>query len=240
MRSPKVWETLVAALGMQEGWTFSDTIHVNYPVWYISVLLLCYILFYVVTYISKKLRCSARYLYLICIFLGMYINACGLRLPFLNEYTARGYYAFFLGVLLSTYYYQRSASRKESSIAFLLIVLLADLIALHTGFVAEDLQYLSTFLLFPAIVTFFKCTFMEKLCSHKFFATLAAISFNAFLWHMPVIVLLLIFCNKINLSPITNTRMGMFLFVIIAMLIGTFSHFLIEKRAILLCKQHQK
>ena len=240
MHSPKLWETLVAALGMQEGWVFANNTYVNYPVWYVSVLLLCYVLFYVVTYISKKMHFSVRYLYFACIFGGLYINACNLHLPFLNEYTARGYYAFFFGVLLSTYYYERSSSNRECIFWGSVFIILIDIIAFHTGFVEGDIQYLSTFLLFPAIIIIFRTPCVEKLFKHRFFSTLAAISFNAFLWHMPLIVILLILNYKINISIFLLTRTGMVVFTIVTMLIGALSHFLIERRTILLCKKYQK
>ena len=62
MQYPNLWSTLVASLGFQEGWVFTENIYVNYPVWYVSVVLVCYIVFYLATNLSMRLNISARYL----------------------------------------------------------------------------------------------------------------------------------------------------------------------------------
>lgn len=48
---PTLWGTIIASLGIQEGWGFLNPC-VNNPTWYISVLLLCYIIFYMSVVIS--------------------------------------------------------------------------------------------------------------------------------------------------------------------------------------------
>ena len=42
---PTFWGTIIASLGIQSGWGLPN-LCVNNPTWYISVLMLCYILFY--------------------------------------------------------------------------------------------------------------------------------------------------------------------------------------------------
>lgn len=91
-----VWGTIITALGIQEGWGFANP-YVNYPVWYISVLLICYIIFYLLTSLSKKLKCLPIYFYIAMIFLGIGISTYNISLPFMNSQVARGYYSFFWG-----------------------------------------------------------------------------------------------------------------------------------------------
>ena len=43
--------TIISILGIQAGWSFENPM-INNPMWYVSVLLLCYILFYILTKIS--------------------------------------------------------------------------------------------------------------------------------------------------------------------------------------------
>lgn len=65
--------TIISILGIQAGWSFENPM-INNPMWYISVLILCYILFYISTKISilKKINCV--YLYVILVFLGLSIQ----------------------------------------------------------------------------------------------------------------------------------------------------------------------
>ena len=93
------WGIIIDALGIQEGWVLPNPC-VNNPTWYISVLLLCYILFYFIVYLSHRICIPKEYLFIFMIFLGMGIQTYAINLPFLNGSSARGFYAFFFGILL--------------------------------------------------------------------------------------------------------------------------------------------
>ena len=230
MENPNVWKTIVAALGFQEGWVFRNNIYVNYPVWYISVLLLCYLVFYIVTYLSKKLHVSARYFYVSFVFVGIVINSYGWHFAFLNEYTARGYYAFFAGVLLATYCYERNATRRETLISLGAVIVIIDLIVFHNGFISDGINYISTFILFPAIILLFKNSVVCKLFKSKNWQTAASIAFNTFVWHMPLLVMLLIIVNKVQIGINFISRGCMWGFLLVEILVGTLSYFLIERK----------
>lgn len=53
---------IISCLGLQAGWGVENPM-INNPMWYISVLLLCYIVFYIITKISKKIKISPFWLY---------------------------------------------------------------------------------------------------------------------------------------------------------------------------------
>jgi len=230
MHSSNLWETIVAALGFQEGWVFRNNIYVNYPVWYVSVLLLCYLIFYFTTFLSKKFHISGRYFYLSFVFIGIAINSYGWHFPFLNEYTARGYCAFFTGVLLATYCFERNTTKRETIVSLVIIALILVLIIFHNNLVANGMHYISTFILFPAIIMVFKTPIVSKLLSHKIYQTAAQIAFNSFIWQMPLLVALLIFINNVQSGVNFISRECMWIFLFIAIITGTLSHFLIEKQ----------
>lgn len=230
MQTPNFWKTIVAALGFQEGWVFRDNVYVNYPVWYVSVLLICYLIFYFVTCLSKKLHVSARYFYLAFVFIGIAINSYGWQFPFLNEYTARGYCAFFTGVLLATYCYERNATKAETLVSLGIVVLVIDLIVFHNGLIANGIQYVSTFVLFPAIIMLFKSSVVSKLFASKIYQTAASIAFNSFIWHMPLLIALLVFANKVQIGINFISRGCMWGFLGVGILVGVLSHLLIEKK----------
>lgn len=230
MRPISLWETIVAALGFQEGWVFVDNIYINYPLWYISVVLICYMLFYFATFFSKKLCISGRYAYLFLIFLGIAICSYGWQLPLLNAYTARGYYAFFTGVLFATYYYEKKVSKVEIFISSSVIFVLTGIIVLYNHYISSGTNFISTFIFFPAIILVFKSPFMDKIFSKKIFQVLAEISYNAFVWHMPLLIVVLILANIVDFGQSLFSRMSMFVFLIIAYGIGTISYFEIENK----------
>ena len=85
---------------IQQGWGFNNP-WVNNPTWYISVLLLCYLFFYILFKVAKKLKIDEMYLYATMIFIGLSINKYAIQLPFFNTDVCRGYYSFFWGVILA-------------------------------------------------------------------------------------------------------------------------------------------
>ena len=91
-----LWGALITALGVQDGWVFINPV-INNPVWYISVLLLCYIIFYFITYVSEKCNVTPVYGFVIMILIGCAVGNYNINLPFLNLGASRGYYSFFSG-----------------------------------------------------------------------------------------------------------------------------------------------
>lgn len=229
MYSRDLWSTIVAALGFQEGWIFTNNTYVNYPIWYVSVLLVCYILFYLGTYLSNKLHVSSRYFYLALLFFGIAISAYGWDLPFMNIYNARGYYSFFTGVLLSTYYFEKSSTKRESLTCFTIITVIIGLIAFKNNFIANGIEFTCTFILYPAIIVLFKNPIINKFFSSQIYQTIANIAFNAYVWQMPLLVALLIFVNTVPVGISFLTRESMWCFAVVNFLIGAISHFLLEK-----------
>ncbi len=85
---------LFDAIGIQAGWAFANPM-VNNPTWYISVLLLCYVVFWTVNRIARISNVNVCCIYIIVLFVGFGIKGFSINLPFLNEYSARGYCSFF-------------------------------------------------------------------------------------------------------------------------------------------------
>lgn len=89
----------VSILGITSGW-FCDyqTIGINNVIWYISVLLICYIIFYIVE--SKCKPRHKKYIYFCLMVIGVYLYKNSLDLPFLFRANGRGYLSFFCGCIL--------------------------------------------------------------------------------------------------------------------------------------------
>lgn len=93
-------ETIISSFGIQAGWSFENPM-INNLMWYVSVLILCYIIFYVITKISIIRNYKYTYFFIIMIFLGISIQRNYTDLAFFNTYQLGDTMLSFL-----EYYYQ--------------------------------------------------------------------------------------------------------------------------------------
>ena len=96
-----IWNVFIPFLGVSSGW-FNMTCVVNMPLWYISVLLQCYILAYVFIRGMKKYNITKSILVLpvvICLSLE-YSGAINFNFFLLNPLSVRGIQSFFGGIVL--------------------------------------------------------------------------------------------------------------------------------------------
>ena len=217
-----IWGTLCDILCIQSGWCMRNTM-INNPTWYICVLMLCYVLFWLITAFCREKNIKPRYGYLFMILLGFSLRISGAALPFFNDSAARGYIAFFLGLLLAMAedkYELHGVGRSAFYLLFAVIIILAP---------DTEKTFSISYLFFPLIVLLFTSESVEKLFSAKLWETLGAIQFHAFLWHLTVIE-----CARVIMAltgaPV-GKRLYMFITVLLSELIGVLSYFLLDKSA---------
>ena len=111
---------LLSVLMINTGW-FTSYAQTGLPVcttmWYVDVLLVCYLLYYAVGRIGQDRRVFIA-LSAGMVLLGWICLDFTPELPFLWSFDGRGYLPFFLGVLLCEF--QRTASEKEKRLVSLL------------------------------------------------------------------------------------------------------------------------
>lgn len=179
MGTLSVFGTIIDSLGVQEGWVFNNA-GINNPTWYCSVLLLCYAIFYILTFAAKKIGCTPVYFYIFMILLGCGITTYGINLPFLSGQAARGYYAFFAGVILGVAYKKDLLKNKylqicSATVAIILLILLKkNSPAVMDGY----LPWLLTFILYPAIIVVFVSDSFRKITNFRAFEYLGRLSEN--------------------------------------------------------------
>ncbi|WP_315280855.1 acyltransferase [Fusobacterium hwasookii] len=220
--------TIISILGIQAGWSFENPM-INNPTWYISVLILCYILFYISTKISilKKINCV--YLYVILIFLGLSIQKNNTNLAFLNYYTARGYYSFFFGVLFSIYFNNYKIRKFVKILSIFLVIFITYSIVAHYSIVEKNIKYTLTFIYYPALIIIFNIDIIKKIYSSKLITKLAETSFNVYVWHVGAILIFIIVNKGCNLNINFSSYKVMIVFTILLYIFGTISYYLIEK-----------
>ena len=223
-----LWGTVIAALGVQEGWVFHNPI-INHSIWYISALMLCYILFYIFTALSAKLKCKPIYFYIAIILFGIAGGVYGFDLPFWNWQICRGYYAFFFGLLLASYVNKYGIKAREVIISIVTLAFFMTVFILFPEYGDDHTNYMMTFLVFPAIVILFETKAMGKIFCHKIWGTLSAISFEVYLWHLPLLLLAYVIKGGLGWTPDYSNIWYMLGFTAITWGFATLMYFALER-----------
>lgn len=223
-----LWGTVITALGLQEGWGFTNP-NINNPTWYISVLLLCYLIFYFTVYLSKRLQVPVVYFHLFMIFLGIGVLMYGINAPFLTSPVARGYYAFFTGVILAGQLEKRQ-ERKALEIGSLLIVVGIPILIWKQNYIVSDSpNYIMTFIYYPALIILFLSKPLAMIFRQKWLGVLGKITFDVYIWHSPLFTVLFILIKLFDWNLDLNQVSTMLAFAGVCFLVGTMSYYLIER-----------
>ncbi len=226
---PTLIGTITTSLGVQYGNVFKEY-KVNTPTWYISILLICYTIFYFLVKISRKKNVSINALSVVMILIGIGFYNYRVHFPFLTEYCVRGYYSFFFGVILGNYLYNsdKKISFKEILYSIFIIASIVLLTQYYSPFVESGYNFILTFLMYPAIIVLLSKTKIEKLFHFKLINIIAKISYDVYIWHYPFILTIYIFINKNIIKWNLKTLKAMIIYTIFSFIIGTISYFCIE------------
>ena len=230
-----LWKTVISAFGIQRGWVFQNKLDINNPAWYISVLLACYLYFFFVTYLSGRTRTSPWIWYGGLVLVGIWAYLNKPSLPLLNQYTGRGIQSFFWGLILAKgigLLREKGARGLWCGIyvwVFLALVAIPVLIYRESAFVSDNVNYLMIFICYPALMILFTSGFMKKLFSARWIGSLAAISFNVYIWHVCGRLLMDILIAWDILIVDVKSPVTMIVYTLCMFVIGTGSYYLIEK-----------
>lgn len=98
-----MWNIITSLLLIHQGWIYEMLPAINNPTWYLCVLILCYIIFYLIKAICRKIGiCLEKrwILYVIIVLISAYALHTNISLPFFRLSSQRGYSSFFMGCLL--------------------------------------------------------------------------------------------------------------------------------------------
>ena len=227
--SLSLWNMLKAALGIHSGWMFAPQEPINGHTWYISVLLLCYVILWLLVRLSQKKEIPLTWLFAGMALLGIVLWETKCALPFLCGSDARGYMSFFFGLLLADFLEKHPVTPKAALWSLAIVLVLTWLIAAKFTYVADGLNYLMLYVYFPCLVVLFLSAPARKLFRQPWLGTLSAISFNTYMWHGSILLALRILTNlRPQLLPI-RSRLAMYAVTALCFLCGTASHYILEK-----------
>ena len=231
MEEPSVWGLLVTMLGLQAGWGPANP-GINNPLWYISALLGCYLVFFVIVRVSRRLKISPCYFYVGMTLLGISLYRQSYEnLPFLTADMARGYYSFFPGLLLAEALEKRPVSLRTAGIcAGIVLVFFASFRFSYTRALMEhNYVMMAGVVVMPALVTLFLYDPIRRLFAHPWIGTLGAIAFDVYIWHDTGNVLAVILGEAFSWNTFFYSVRGMVIWIALTWLFGAFSYYCIEK-----------
>ena len=208
----------------------------NAPIWYINVLMLCYIIAFILTKFSKKI--SSTLVFAGPILLGLMMQYSGTSFVGWNEDISRGYIAFFIGNMLGIFFQRIVVTiTSRQMIIFRVIALLELIVALwirlcplHEAKMGNFRNFY-TFLVFPGIILlFYNCNWINKLCSTKLIKWMGNISFSVYLWNFPIYlgIHLLVISGHVSLD-VTST-LFFILVVAVHLVVASISYYLIDNK----------
>lgn len=129
------------------GWFVEYSPAVNNPVWYLSILILCYMIYFLFQFLCARFHISMTPILVIFVMFSTVVNWRNIRFPFFWFSNVRGYVPFFTGVVLHSVY-------KKGTLFWIRVISCFCL----TGYAACSMikgiswWYSLVFLLYPAIL----------------------------------------------------------------------------------------
>lgn len=225
--TPSLFGVILQALGIQDGWVFSNP-SLNNPTWYCSVLMLCYLVFYGIVYWSNRARVSPFFGMVFFLLLGCSVSTYEISLPFLNGSSCRGFYGFFAGVLLAAVMPIIKKCRYSMGISLGIVVLFLLDFGLENG-ALPYFRFLLTFVFYPALIVFLQSFPMCFVTKASFWEKWAKITYSIFIWHFPMYMLLFLLLPLCKIDPaVVINQTSMILFTCVMQLIGWISYHFVE------------
>lgn len=194
---------------------------VNNPTWYLCILLICYVLFWQVMWLCRRLKVNPHYWYAAIWMTGIGLIKYGINLPYLNAYSGRGYAAFFFGITV-WYAYQNVKSLKLFFASAAILVISGIILVIGKKELFDDQWAVLTFLIFPSILLI--ALYLDKFFKRSIWKTLGGISFEMYLWHFPMLII----WSFMPDYSLYNQKMMMFLFTMLTILIAAVLHHFAE------------
>lgn len=220
---------ITASLGIQSGWVFPNP-YINNPTWFISVLLLCYVAFFLIVAFARRLSLPAWPFFALMSLLGIVLLSYSIELPFLNMTAGRGYFAFFWGLLLACLL---NAWEPPVSIntAALCIAIIFPFVSAFANIAKLSVLYYSsvTLLFFTALIMVFRTRIIQRWFRSTVWSALAGVSFNVYMWHTVIFVIAADYFFLIGKVPAFNNPLTIACFLVVIYLFGYLSWRFIDR-----------
>ena len=178
---------IVSILGIQSGlFAEGDMMAVNGPAWFVTTLLLCYSLFFLIVRFCKNQKTEWS-LYLILGLLGVVFTFHPVHAPLLYECSARGWFFFFAGVIMHIVTDITGEKRRNLRVGFaagLMVFCFAAAVIIHYN----DFTVWQTYLAWPCLVyLIIDCPVLQKVFAFPPLVWVGERSMSVFLGNLPIL-----------------------------------------------------
>lgn len=199
------------------GIPFLSTIGINNPAWYLCVLIQCYFMFYLISFLPKKIKRFIPFIIIIIMF--SFLKVFNFLPDFMQD-SSRGYIAFFIGCLLFEIKDYMSFKLK------FIISFLAILIGFVMLVLIRNYYYWPLLLLiYPGMILFASC--FDK-TNNKIVSFACGVSFDVYLFHGPIINLFILL-KKMNILNYDYSFFSMIILTILIIVFSVLMYILCEK-----------
>ena len=225
---PYLWGIISSCLGIEYN-VFFVSAEINHESWYLDVLLECYLLFFLVTKLSNRLRIRQLYIYIACILTGAAICSSETLLFVLNPQHGRGIEAFFAGVVIALYLKGRVPEKKEYILAVFILFTYSLLMIFWPQGLSFGKTHLYNFFVSPSLIILFSSHFADRLFSSKIWNKLGKICFSTYVLHVALIYFLFVLEDLFGVKVDYAHEVVLVVFVILALFIGGIAYYCIER-----------
>lgn len=187
---------LSALFLVDRGWFKDFSPSFNGPIWYIDVLLLCYIFYFIFKLFQKRTNIDLKYLAILFVCIVAILNYTKISLPFMWSCNKRGYMSFFMGVIIF------QIAKKLTKTSGIIVSILGGVAYLLMFIVLGEFNYYGLIIiLYPSILLL--CISIKQI-QLKTLLILGAMQFEAYLINVPMYAIGVVLCLLLNLSILHN------------------------------------
>lgn len=181
----------------------------NGPAWYISVLMFCYVIGYLITKLYIKTDNILVYLIPVIIGLGMRASVpFNGEVIFINSTVSRGLINFFEGIfiyiILDKYDNINKKLKTTLKITSLLIVIISIIVLSNkNNFIyIGDIDLYHSFIIMPALIYLsYNSKIIEKISNNKFITYIGNLSFDIYMMNFIILCASYIIIKNLNITP---------------------------------------
>jgi peptidoglycan/LPS O-acetylase OafA/YrhL len=204
----------------------------NNPLWYVGVLIICYAAFYLLRRLSKVLHIPSWVLFAALSLIGFWGVQAQIDVPFLAmSSSARGYAAFFLGVLLGMIVPRAASGRRHRVVAIVAgIVAFAACVGLYRSDTLLQHEWLVEMcLVWPELVLLVTLgDAVQRLGDNLVVAFLGRINYEFYVWHSVVSIVIATVCAALGVA-IPTSRLDMLLYLLLCGVVATVMYYAVER-----------
>lgn len=193
---------VLSLFGVQCGWIANhDSMSINGPAWFVCIIMICYVFFFAILKYCKKNRMRENCCFGLLILFGICLYVKPLELPLLYQSCGRGYLNFFCGVLIAELYCHINNEKRR----FLCLTgstgglaLFAIMFKLNN---LGDLNLAVSMIAVPAVLLLVtNLKWLNKISSNRGIAYLGKISFDVYLWNIPIAIWIFLIKDSLHIE----------------------------------------